>query len=430
MDRILTMRLLCRLSPAHNAVTKQQFHSSVKVLGSIESSSSSDSSGSDTEKSKKVGKTIEKQRDDAAKQQTVDLLNALLAKMSGEKMVNKTIIDLAKPLKPELPKQEKENTLEEKLKVAAKEVAQTLGGDVQKREEQLLDKIFSAGAPAPRPVLSVKKSKKKKQKKEAVAVEVASLSKEEATAKQEGASLPEKTTPAKNTEVPEKKAKVPEPSLRELLAAMKIDRTPKKNLEEDLPFARIEKIRELTQNFQSRNPAQNVERFTERAEIPGNLFGGKSFGIFVGARPPVDPITTELHTWKALEDQEKKQSITHPPENYFQEMIQWTERGILWKFPIDNEQGMEAEHDVHFSEHVFVERYMEDWCPRKGPIRLFMELVCTGLSKNPYMTVEEKKGHIMWYRDYFGDKQQLLKEIGAIDNDILPAAEVQKQILT
>lgn len=57
-----------------------------------------------------------------------------------------------------------------------------------------------------------------------------------------------------------------------------------------------------------------------------------------------------------------------------------------------------------------------------------MELVCTGLSKNPYMTVEEKKEHIMWYRNYFGDKQKLLKEIGAIDRNIMPEGEANKHI--
>ena len=52
-----------------------------------------------------------------------------------------------------------------------------------------------------------------------------------------------------------------------------------------------------------------------------------------------------------------------------------------------------------------------------------MELVCVGLSKNPYMTVEEKVGHIMWYKDYFGDKRDLLVEIDAIkdeDPSVLP----------
>ncbi|XP_017765827.1 PREDICTED: 28S ribosomal protein S31, mitochondrial [Eufriesea mexicana] len=100
--------------------------------------------------------------------------------------------------------------------------------------------------------------------------------------------------------------------------------------------------------------------------------------------------------------------------NAFEEMIQWTEEGKLWKFPIDNEQGMEKEQNVHFSKHVFLEHYLTPWCPNKGPIRHFMELVCIGLSKNPYMTFQEKYDHITWYKNYFQDKQDLLQNLGAI----------------
>jgi small subunit ribosomal protein S31 len=42
-----------------------------------------------------------------------------------------------------------------------------------------------------------------------------------------------------------------------------------------------------------------------------------------------------------------------------------------------------------------------------------MELVCVGLSRNYWLTAEEKKDHIMWYKEYFSDKNSLLKEIGA-----------------
>ncbi|XP_015119391.1 28S ribosomal protein S31, mitochondrial [Diachasma alloeum] len=442
MDRILAVRLLCRVSAARSAVTKQ-FHSSVRLLSAKDSSSSSDSSDSDADKSKKIKQKNE--RDETAKQQTVDLLNNLLAKMDQENLVNKTI-DLALPAKKPAPKKVKEKTLEEKIKIAAKDVAQTLGGDTQKKEAELLDKIFSAGAPPPPPVLPIppvkKSKKKKKQKKEMEAVpqkteevmakeEKMPQKTEEVTTKQEKVSQETEEVTAKQEKVPEKKDEVPEPSLSELLAAMKIDRTPKQLSEEDvLPFARAEKIRELAHKFQPRGAGQDIERFAARArrEVVADLYAGKPFGILGGTSSSIDAITTKLNTWEALEKQELKLMISHPPENYFEELIQWTQRGILWKFPIDNEQGMEAEQSVHFSEHVFLGRHIEDWCPRKGPIRHFMELVCTGLSKNPYMTVEEKKEHIMWFKNYFGDKQQLLKDIGAIDQDILPEGESQKQI--
>ena len=36
-----------------------------------------------------------------------------------------------------------------------------------------------------------------------------------------------------------------------------------------------------------------------------------------------------------------------------------------------------------------------------GPVRRFMEMVVTGLSKNPYYTVKEKHQQIQWYKKYF-----------------------------
>lgn len=88
---------------------------------------------------------------------------------------------------------------------------------------------------------------------------------------------------------------------------------------------------------------------------------------------------------------------------------------------------MEEEAKIHFSEHIFMERHLKNWCPRRGPIRHFMELVCVGLSKNPYMTVEEKVGHITWYRDYFEDKKDLLNELELLDKT-LDESKDKKQI--
>ena len=40
-------------------------------------------------------------------------------------------------------------------------------------------------------------------------------------------------------------------------------------------------------------------------------------------------------------------------------------------------------------------------CLLTGPVRRFMEMVITGLSRNPYYTVEEKHQQVQWYKDYF-----------------------------
>lgn len=92
-------------------------------------------------------------------------------------------------------------------------------------------------------------------------------------------------------------------------------------------------------------------------------------------------------------------------------MIQWTEQGKLWRFPIDNEQDWHLEKDVDFSEHVLLEMFIEDWCPPSGPVRHFMELICVGLSKNHWLTAQEKRDHIDWYRGYFEEKKDLLGDL-------------------
>ena len=80
---------------------------------------------------------------------------------------------------------------------------------------------------------------------------------------------------------------------------------------------------------------------------------------------------------------------------------------------------------MYFVDHIFLEKHLEPWCPKKGPIRHFMELVCVGLSKNPYLSVQRKRDHITWYKNYFKDKQQLLQEVGALP---LNSSEREKNV--
>ncbi|XP_065349261.1 small ribosomal subunit protein mS31 [Cloeon dipterum] len=121
-----------------------------------------------------------------------------------------------------------------------------------------------------------------------------------------------------------------------------------------------------------------------------------------------------LPIWEQMHQRDLQLAVMYPPSNIYEEMISWTNQGKLWKFPIDNEQGWEREQNVPFSEHIFLDKHLQDWCPKKGPVRHFMELVCIGLSKNPHFTVEEKKEHILGYKNYFAGKSQLLKELGAV----------------
>ncbi|XP_034966104.1 small ribosomal subunit protein mS31 isoform X3 [Zootoca vivipara] len=112
------------------------------------------------------------------------------------------------------------------------------------------------------------------------------------------------------------------------------------------------------------------------------------------------------------------------PQNGFEEMIQWTKEGKLWEFPINNEAGLED--DAEFYDHIFLDKYLEDF-PKEESIRHFMELVTCGLSKNPYLSVQEKVEHIAWFRNYFKEKEELLKEIEEHRKEILLQMENQSK---
>lgn len=153
-----------------------------------------------------------------------------------------------------------------------------------------------------------------------------------------------------------------------------------------------------------------------------NLFGEKSLGIFLQTADALQASPDILQTWAKLQARDLQLAVTHPPSNHFQKMALWTEQGKLWQFPIDNEQGLAAEATVCFTEHIFLDRHLEGWCPNRGPVRHFMELVCVGLSKNPYYTVQQKVDHINWYRQYFEEKKDLLQQV-IVDKTAAAAAE-------
>nr|SVE79444.1 EOG090X04UC [Daphnia magna] len=146
-----------------------------------------------------------------------------------------------------------------------------------------------------------------------------------------------------------------------------------------------------------------------------DIYGAQPSGIFSKAHfIEESSAVSGLATWDMLYEKELELAVTHPPANGFQQMIQWTKQGKVWQFPIDNEQGLDEEARVGFHEHVFLEPHLKPWCPRRGPVRHFMELVVVGLSKNPYLTVEQKKEHINWFRDFFEAKRSILIDTGAI----------------
>lgn len=75
-----------------------------------------------------------------------------------------------------------------------------------------------------------------------------------------------------------------------------------------------------------------------------DLFGGDSLDIFKDPSKLRD--SPQLKTWQKLHQRELKLAITHPPQNYFQEMILWTEQGKIWQFPINNEFGRKTNYYI------------------------------------------------------------------------------------
>ncbi|XP_054853066.1 28S ribosomal protein S31, mitochondrial isoform X2 [Eublepharis macularius] len=147
------------------------------------------------------------------------------------------------------------------------------------------------------------------------------------------------------------------------------------------------------------------------------LYLSKRLNIFP-APPPATEKSLETVTEPTIWDVELAKEIAavgqRPPRNGFEEMIEWTKEGKLWEFPIDNEAGFED--DVEFHEHIFLDKHLADF-PKEGPIRHFMELVTCGLSKNSYLSVKEKVEYIDWFRNYFKEKEELLKEIEAHEKE-------------
>ncbi|VVC32671.1 Mitochondrial 28S ribosomal protein S31 [Cinara cedri] len=313
------------------------------------------------------------------KHEAIDKLNELLKTMKKGDETEIPNIELAKPRqlsKKAAQNKQKINELEQKknlgvkLAHAATSVAESIGGDVKKTESELLNLLRIYNSECEPNNLSEKKLTSSVQ-------------------------------------------------LDDLLSGMKIDRSqPKVNNSGYKDMNRAERVRELI--GKSTDIKQKVISYNKIIDnyVPTQLFSSKPLGIFTDIKPDKD--YPSLPTWDRLYNKSLKMAATHPPKNIYEQMIIWTEQGKLWKFPIDNELGMDDEKTVFFTEHVFLEPLIDEWCPTKGPIRHFMELVCTGLSKNPFLSVKEKKDHINWFRQYFYEKNQLLTELGTCEIKSLP----------
>lgn len=112
--------------------------------------------------------------------------------------------------------------------------------------------------------------------------------------------------------------------------------------------------------------------------------------------------------WSDLEQEELKLYEQKSPKNAFEEMINWTNEGKLWKYPINNEEGLAEQGErERFEDHMFFDDLIEQ-SPDKQPIREFMADAALGLSKNPYMTAERKRSYLQYYNEYFNENKDLV----------------------
>merc|ERR1712137_290804 len=151
--------------------------------------------------------------------------------------------------------------------------------------------------------------------------------------------------------------------------------------------------------LQKRAKLRRADLASKQVETSVDLESGVKLGIFTG--PVTDSSDSGLlGTWRRCQERELGILSTPPPRNALEEMIMQTKQGKLWHFPVDNEQGLDYSDDPFYN-HVFLEHHLEPWCPKSGPVRHFMEVLCLGLSNNPYYSSEKKKETILWFKAYF-----------------------------
>lgn len=65
---------------------------------------------------------------------------------------------------------------------------------------------------------------------------------------------------------------------------------------------------------------------------------------------------------------------------------------------------MDKEASTPFHEHMLLEKHLNADQLQCNPLASFLNLVCLGLAQNPYFTVEQKREHLEWFKEYFKDK--------------------------
>ncbi|KAI6178013.1 28S ribosomal protein S31, mitochondrial [Aphelenchoides besseyi] len=183
----------------------------------------------------------------------------------------------------------------------------------------------------------------------------------------------------------------------------------------DFAFQLMDQMYTPIGNFgQLARSASPVEVNEKAEKIFGNA--GGALNLFSGKETKTAP----LGFWDSME--KRKLELTNKsagPTNAFEEQIEWTEQGKMWPYPIDNEYLLGEEANISFTEHIFLNKYVDEkflHLPKDGPIAHFMELVCIGLSKNPYMTVQKKHAHLDAFAEYFNEEH--IKKVHRLHEEV------------
>ena len=118
---------------------------------------------------------------------------------------------------------------------------------------------------------------------------------------------------------------------------MATKRTAKKELTQE-QIAFLEKRRRLRQ-------AQQVKD-EEEAHVPIDIFNSQPpLGIFSKGETEKKQSSPQvkLTMWDKCQEREMKILSSSAPKNLLEEMAIKTDQGILWEFPINNEQGIDQD---------------------------------------------------------------------------------------
>ncbi|KAF6774355.1 hypothetical protein AHF37_06526 [Paragonimus kellicotti] len=170
-----------------------------------------------------------------------------------------------------------------------------------------------------------------------------------------------------------------------------------KNLADMLSSTQLEKPHGFSSRFSRKLPAPLKLDLFVRKGVPVLDFKGQKISVQVNC--PVFDVVSDL---------EASLRSSSSSYNQFEEWLQWTVEGKMWRFPIDNEQDWE-EKQVSFVDHTFLDRHIDPELLECGPIASFMELACQGLAQNPNFMVEQKREHLKWYAAYFKGKTPIVE---------------------